>query len=211
MIPVVHVITNDEIIARDDFIDVACDIMGTLGPRGALHLRAANTAGARLQELGEGLAAAQAITGAWLVINDRVDVALVVRAKGAQLTSRSLTVDDARHAAPALAIGASVHSLEDGRTAVESGADWMVAGHVFVTPSHPEQEGRGLSFVRALSAASAVPVIAIGGVRPSHWPELQAAGAAGVAVIRGVWDAPNAERAANDYLSAYDDALPRST
>jgi thiamine-phosphate diphosphorylase len=206
MIPPVHVVTNDEIIARPDFIDIACDVMGTLGARGALHLRAAYTSGARLQELGEGLAAAQAITGAWLVVNDRVDVALAVRARGAQLTSRSLTVDDARHAAPSLAIGASVHSFEDGRAAVESGADWMVAGHVFVTPSHPGEEGRGLPFVRALGAASTVPVIAIGGVRPSHWPQLREAGVAGVAVIRGIWDAPNAERAANDYLSAYDDA-----
>lgn len=206
MIPLVHVITNDEIIARPDFVDVACDVMGVLGARGALHLRAAHTSGARLQELGEGLAAAQAITGAWLVVNDRVDVALAVRARGAQLTSRSLSVDDARHAAPSLAIGASVHSLEDGRTAIESGADWMVAGHVFATPSHPGEDGRGLPFVRALTAASAVPVIAIGGVRPSHWPVLREAGVAGVAVIRGVWDAPNAERAASDYLSAYDDA-----
>lgn len=208
-VPLVHVVTNDEIIARCDFVDVACDVMGVLGARGALHLRAAHTSGARLQELGEGLAAAQAITGAWLIINDRVDVALVVRAWGAQLTSRSLTVDDARHAAPSLAIGASVHSMEDARLAVAHGADWMVAGHVFATPSHPGEEERGLPLVRALAEASAVPVIAIGGVRPSHWAALREAGAAGVAVIRGIWDAPNAERAASDYLSAYDDA--RST
>lgn len=206
MIPIVHVVTNDEIIGRSDFVDVACDVMGVLGARGALHLRAAHTSGARLQALGEGLAAAQAITGAWLVMNDRVDVALAVRARGAQLTSRSLTVDDARHAAPSLAIGASVHSLEDGREAVDAGADWMVAGHVFATPSHQGEEGRGLAFVRALAAASATPVIAIGGVRPAHWRPLLDAGVAGVAVIRGVWDAANAERAASDYLSTYDDA-----
>jgi thiamine monophosphate synthase len=63
-----------------------------------------------------------------------------------------------------------------------------------------------LGFVRALAAASATPVIAIGGVRPAHWRPLLDAGVAGVAVIRGVWDAANAERAASDYLSTYDDA-----
>jgi thiamine monophosphate synthase len=43
-------------------------------------------------------------------------------------------------------------------------------------------------------------------VRPQHCAALRQAGAYGLAVIRGIWDATNAERAASDYLSAYDDA-----
>jgi thiamine-phosphate diphosphorylase len=205
-VPVVHAVTTDEIIARSDFIDVACDVMEALGARGALHLRAGRATGARLQELGEALAAAQAMTGAWLVVNDRVDVALAVHARGAQLTSRSLRVNDARRAAPALAIGASVHALREGIEAAEAGADWVVAGHVFATPTHAGEDERGMSFVRRLTPATKVPVIAIGGVRPEHLGVLREAGVYGVAVIRGIWDAPNAERAAGDYLSSYDDA-----
>jgi thiazole tautomerase (transcriptional regulator TenI) len=205
-LPVVHAVTSDEIVLRDDFIDVACAVMATLGPRGALHLRAGRVTAARLQTLAGGLEAAQAITGAWLVVNDRVDLALGTRARGAQLTSRSLRVADARRAAPILALGASVHSLDEARVAASEGATWLVAGHVFATQSHPGEEGRGISFVRALAAAVTIPVVAIGGVRPEHCRVLRAAGAYGLAVIRGIWDAPNAERAASDYLSAYDDA-----
>ena len=40
-LPVIHAVTNDEIVARADFLDVACAVMSALGPRGALHLRAA--------------------------------------------------------------------------------------------------------------------------------------------------------------------------
>ncbi|MDB4882051.1 MAG: thiamine-phosphate pyrophosphorylase [Gemmatimonadetes bacterium] len=205
-IPVVHAVTSDEIVARADFIDVACAVMAALGTRGALHLRAGRVPAARLQVLAEGLEAAQAITGAWLVINDRIDLALAVRARGAQLTSRSLAVSDARRAAPALALGASVHTLEEGRAAGVEGANWLVAGHVFATASHPGEPERGLPFVRGLVQAVRVPVLAIGGVRPEHGSVLRDAGVYGVAVIRGIWDAANAERAASDYLSSYDNA-----
>ena len=206
ILPVIHAVTGDEIVMRPDFIDVACAVMAALGPRGALHLRAGRISVARLQTLAGGLEAAQAVTGAWLVVNDRVDLALGARARGAQLTSRSLRVADARRAAPALALGASVHSLEEARAAAAEGATWLVAGHVFATATHPGEEGRGLPFLRAVTQAVPIPVIAIGGVRPEHCRVLRESGAYGLAVIRGIWDAPNAERAASDYLSAYDDA-----
>lgn len=205
-LPVIHAVTSDEIVSRSDFIDVACAVMAALGPRGALHLRAGRITAARLQALAGGLEAAQAVTGAWLVVNDRIDLALGARARGAQLTSRSLRVADARRAAPALALGASVHSLDEARVAASEGASWLVAGHVFATTSHPGEEGRGLSFLRAVTQAVTIPVVAIGGVRPEHCRVLRQSGAYGLAVIRGIWGAPNAERAANDYLSAYDDA-----
>jgi thiazole tautomerase (transcriptional regulator TenI) len=203
-VPLVHAVTTDEVVARPDFIDVACAVMGALGPRGALHLRAGRATGQRLQALGETLAAAQQVTGAWLVVNDRVDVALAVRARAAQLTSQSLTAADARLAAPGLAIGASVHAVAEGIEAAESGADWLVAGRVFDPLMQPGEDG--MAFVEALIAAVRVPVIAIGGVRPQHCRALRLAGVHGVAVIRGIWDAPNAEWAASDYLSCYDDA-----
>src|SRR5215831_16043780 len=128
-LPVVHAVTSDEIVARADFLDVACAVMSALGARGALHLRAGRATAARLQALAAGLEAAQAVTGAWLVVNDRLDLALACRARGAQLTSRSLRVADARRAAPALAVGASVHSLAEAKAAAEEGASWLVAGH----------------------------------------------------------------------------------
>ncbi len=209
LVPVVHVVTTDDLVARPDFIDVACGVMRVLGARGALHLRASRATGARLQMLGEALAVAQKLTGAWLVVNDRIDVALAVGARGAQLTSRSLTAADARHAAPTLALGASAHDVPEGVEAATNGADWLVAGRAVAGARREYGDawaGRGMEFIESLVAAVRVPVVAIGGVRPKHCRALRLAGAHGVAVIRGIWDAPNAERAASDYLSCYDDA-----
>src|SRR5262245_34476393 len=99
------------------------------GPRVAVHLRAAKLTGRRIYELASQLADLQDETGAWLVVNDRADVALTSGARGVQLTSRSMSPAHAARSAPALAIGASVHSLDDARAASTEGADWLVAGH----------------------------------------------------------------------------------
>ena len=204
-VPVVHAVTSDEIVARRDFIDVACGVMGVLGARGALHLRAPRLGAARLHELAEALAAAQSITGAWLVVNDRIDVALAVQARGAQLTSRSLLTADARHAAPSLALGASVHVVAEGVEAARAGADWLVVAHPFAPAAGDLADG-GTMLIERLAARVSLPLVAIGGVRPQHCRALRMARAHGVAVIRGIWDAPNAERAAGDYLSCHDEA-----
>lgn len=214
-----HAVTTDEIVGAADFLDRARGVMGALGPRGALHLRAPRAGGRRLHDLAAALLPGARATGCVLVVNDRLDVALAAGADGVQLTSRSLSAGDARAAAarsgaahppgagdgyPSFLIGASVHALDEARAAAAAGVDWVVAGHLFPTPSHAGAPGRGLAFLREVAGAVPCPVIGIGGVLPRHLPLLRAAGAHGAAVIRGVWDAENAERAASDYLSAYD-------
>ena len=203
-IPVVHAVTTDDIVSRPDFIDTACAIMRILGARGALHLRASRLTGARLLSLAEGLAAAQSLTGAWLIVNDRVDIALVSGARGTQLTSRSLVTGDARRVAPGLAIGASVHDAEEGRLAIAAGADWLVAPRTSPRATTATEASRRAGWVTELARSTSVPIIAIGGVQIDHVESLRASGMQGVAVIRGIWDAANAEQAASDYLSAYD-------
>ena len=203
-VPALHAVTSDEIVARSDFLDRARRVMQSGGTNVAVHLRTARLGGRALHELASHLAVVQNETGSWLVINDRADVALTAGARGVQLTSRSMLPADARHAAPTLLIGASVHSMEDAATAAEAGAHWLVAGHVVEAEPHPDQDGRGIAFIERLAAAHTVPVIAIGGVRPEHVAVLRTAGAYGVAAIRGVWHAHDAGAAVIEYLSAHE-------
>ena len=173
------------------------------GARVAVHLRAPRLGGRRLHDLASHIAALQRETGAWLVVNDRADVALTSGARAVQLTSKSMSPTDARRVASTLWVGASVHSDDDARAAAEGGAAWIVAGHVFETESRPREKGRGTAFIQRLAADHTLPIIAIGGVRPEHIPMLRAAGAYGVAVIRGVWHASDGGAAVIDYLSAH--------
>ncbi|MBC7788977.1 MAG: thiamine phosphate synthase [Anaerolineae bacterium] len=203
-IPRVHAVTDDTIVVRADFVERARAVMRALGARGAVHLRAHIVPAARLYTLALELAITQRESGCWLVMNDRIDIALAASARGVQLTSRSMGVADARTIALSLMLGASVHAPESAKTAEDEGADWVVAGHVFDTKSHTEGNGRGMPFIQTLLAATRLPVIAIGGVKPHHIAALRAAGVYGIAAITGIWGAENAERAATDYLSAYD-------
>lgn len=203
MVPAIHAVTTDEIVARPDFIERAAGVMQALGTRGAVQLRAPRTSGGALYAIASALAELQDATGAWLVVTDRVDVALAARARGVQLTSRSMAVADALTVAPALAIGASAHSLSEARAACEARATWLVVGQL-------TSERRGVAGPRALRelvADCGAPVVVIGGVTPGHVKGLRALGVFGVAAIRGVWDAERAEDAASEYLAAYDAAV----
>lgn len=202
-IPVLHAVTSDEIILHPEFVERARRVMHAGGSRVAVHLRAPRLNGRRLYDLACRLAALQRETGAWLIVNDRADVALTSGARGVQLTSRSMSPAAARRSVPTLFVGASVHSTADATEAVAAGVQWLVAGHVFETESHPGQEGRGTAFIERLAADSSVPILAIGGIRPEHVRTLRDAGAYGVAVIRGVWHASDAGAAVIDYLSAH--------
>jgi thiazole tautomerase (transcriptional regulator TenI) len=203
-VPVIHAVTSDAVLAIPTFADLARRVMRVLGASGAVHVRGSRASGARLFAVAEALAAEQATTGAWIVVNDRLDVALAAGAYGAQLTSRSMRMADARLVAGGLPLGASVHYASEAEVAEREGADWLVAGNVFETGSHPGAPGHGDGFAAALRDVTSIPLVAIGGIKPHHVGPLLAAGFHGVAAISGIWAAADAERAAVEYLSAYD-------
>ena len=209
-VPRIHAVTDDLILAHPEFTSRARGVMHALGPRGAVHLRARYLTAAQIYAIALALGDAQESTGCWLVVNERLDVALAARTHAAQLTTRSLTVADARLVAGELPLGASIHSAVEAMAAERDGADWVVAGHVFPTASHAGMPGRGAELVAAVSERITLPCIAIGGVRPAHVGALRDAGAYGVAAITGIWGAASAEAAASDYLSHYDGARGQS-
>lgn len=163
--------------------------MRALGARGAVHLRTSSTTGRRLHELASALADIQNATGCWLIVNDRVDIAAAVGARGIQLASHSLRVPEARAVAPDIPAGISIHSVEEAVAAQSSGAAWCVAGTVFETPTHVGREEARIPFIEEVARAVSIPVIAIGGIQPEHVGALRQAGAYGIATIRGAdWE-----------------------
>lgn len=127
----------------------------------------------------------QAIGEAALIINDRLDVALVAGANGVQLGERGFAVEDARRILPDVTlIGRSVHDIAGARAAADAGADYLLAGHVFDTPSKQGTPGRGPGWLAELVAAVSIPVIALGGITIERVPAVLEAGAYGVALGR---------------------------
>lgn len=170
----------------------------------AVQLREKDLGAAELARLGRALRGLTARRGAWLIVNDRVDVALAIGADGVQRTSTSLPVADIRAVADKrLKIGASVHSRAEAQAAAEAGADWIVFGPVYDTPSKraygPPQ---GLAALAATAAAVGVPVVAIGGITPERVREVLACGARGVAAISAILAADCPAGATARFLAA---------
>ncbi|MBI2156564.1 MAG: thiamine phosphate synthase [Candidatus Rokubacteria bacterium] len=143
-------------------------------------------------------------TQALLIVNDRVDVALAVGADAVQRTSTSLTVEDIRRiVGERLRIGASVHSLPEALEAELQGADWLVFGPVYDTPSKrvygPPQ---GLDRLARVTRAVRLPVLAIGGITPERVREVRRAGARGVAVVSAILGADSPADATRRFLDA---------
>ena len=126
-----------------------------------------------------------------VLINDRLDVACAVGAAGVHLTEQSISVADARKFArerglpAAFLVGASTHSLDSARAAADSGANYIIFGPVFSTPSKAAYgPPQGLERLATICRSASVPVLAIGGITPENAGECIAAGVAGIAAIR---------------------------
>lgn len=194
-LPRLHLITSDEVLGAGDFLGRARAVLAAHGPDVALHVRGHGLDGGPLLRVARELAPA----GGALLVNDRLDVALV-GGTGAQIGRHSLPVSAARQLLPDHWLGYSAHAVQEAEDAVHDGADFVVLGTIFATVSHPGWQGAGVGLVR--SAARVAPVVAIGGVTPDRVDACVEAGAYGVAVLGGVWRADDPVAATGLYLEA---------
>ncbi len=120
-----------------------------------------------------------------ILVNSRLDVALAGGAHGVHLPSAGLRASDLKSILPGdFILGVSAHSLREARRAALDGADYVLLGPVFPTPSKMHYgEPLGLSRFRQICAALSLPVFSLGGVRPEHIRRVLAAGACGIAGI----------------------------
>ena len=177
---------------------VACVAAAVAGGVGLVQLRAKDLPGGRLLSLAEELK--RAIDGrAVLLVNERVDVAVAVGADGVQLGEEALPVAAARKLLPQGAlVGRSVHSADGAADAALAGADFLLAGSMFATGSHPGAAPAGPGLMREAAARCDAPLVGIGGITPGNLGEVVAAGAAGVAVIRSILGSSDPQAAAEE-------------
>jgi thiamine-phosphate pyrophosphorylase len=150
-----------------------------------------------LAELVRSALAETRATGARIVVNDRLDVALAAGAAGVHLGGASLPVEmvaEWRRAAnrEQFLIGVSCHSPDAAHAGERGGADYLFFGPVFATPSKaPFGPPQGIERLREVCRAVKIPVLAIGGVTPENAARCLEAGAAGIAAIRLFQESPD--------------------
>ena len=151
-----------------------------------VQLRAKHLASGPLLELAEALVALGRPYGAEVVVNDRVDVAVLSRAAGAHVGQDDLAPADARaQLGPDAILGVSTHDSSQFARAMQGPASYIAIGPVFGTRTKDTGYAPvGLELVRAARRLGpAVPIVAIGGITLETAPSVLDAGATAVAVI----------------------------
>jgi thiamine-phosphate pyrophosphorylase len=142
-----------------------------------------------------------------LIINDRLDVAMAAGADGVHLPENGLPVGIARWLlGQHTLIGRSVHSKEAAIEAEQAGADYVQLGTIYTTESKPDAKPAGVDLVRKVSAAVAIPVLAVGGVRAENAAKVIEAGAFGASVISAIEAAADPEAAARQLVETMSEA-----
>jgi thiamine-phosphate pyrophosphorylase len=203
----IYVVTDRQQTSGRALEEVA--VAAARGGAGAIQLREKDLSARDLYTLGARIQAAISPYGVPLLINDRLDVALALDAAGVHLAGHSLPTAAARRVLGASKLlGVSTHSVEEARRATEDGADFIVFGPVFTTPSKvaygPPQ---GLQHLTTVVRQVSIPVIAIGGIDHTNLPQVLQAGAYGVAMIRAVLAAPDPYHATQKLRAAFAAAL----
>ncbi len=166
----------------------------------AVQLREKDLEGGELYRLASALRELTARYQAKLLINDRLDVALAVDADGVHLGQASVPVSTARQLLGLQKlIGVSTHSLDE--VAAAAGADFVVFGPVYFTPSKAEYgDPQGIDQLRAAVQHSRMPVLALGGIKLPQIPEVLATGAHGIGVITAISAASDPTQATRKLL-----------
>jgi thiamine-phosphate pyrophosphorylase len=154
----------------------------------AVQLREKDLGGRDIFDLAEKISRLCERYGASLFINDRVDVALAVDAAGVQLGKTSVPIEAARSLlGPERLIGASIHSLDELNDATRGGADFVLFGPVYFTPSKASFGApQGLAALQKIVATSALPVYAIGGITEQNVKAVRNLGVHGIALIAAI-------------------------
>ncbi len=191
------IVILDTAVAREARADL--ETLARSAARGGatmLQVRAKREPAGDVADLTRRIIAAAA--GLPVVVNDRLDVAIAAGASGCHLGQDDFPIAEARRLAPpGFWLGGSGGDPDEARRAAAAGAHYLGIGPIAATGSKADAgDAIGVAGFRAIHAAAPqVPAVAIGGVTAKLVPELLAAGAAGVAVIRAVVGAADPEAA----------------
>ena len=138
--------------------------------------------------------------GVPLIVNDRLDIALLSGADGVHLGQSDLPAAEARKlAGEGFIIGVTAHNVAEAREAEVSGADYLGCGAVFTTHTKQDTVPLGLAGLRAIREAVHIPLVGIAGITSENYRQVLAAGADGVAVVSAIMGAEDIRGAVRSF------------
>ena len=129
---------------------------------------------------------------ALFIINDRIDIAMILKCDGVHLGEKSIPINYAKDfLGNKFILGKSIHSVNETLSELESFLDYWIIGPIFKTLSHPNSDPIGLGAITELKKVSPLPIIGIGGITQNNSNYIIERGATGVAVKRYILESGN--------------------
>lgn len=139
------------------------------------------------------------------ILNHHIQLVEIVGADGIHLTSKSVSVNEARKIlGKDKIIGVSVHSIEEGLSAEKNGADYLTFGSIYPTHSKTgDYVIQGIDKLKTLTSQVTIPVFAVGGINTTNLSEVKATETAGFSVLGSLANSSNVEKTAREFLKAW--------
>jgi len=196
-----YLVTNSDAFKSDDeFLDrVALALKNGVY---IIQLREKNRPAKEIIELGYKIRELSSNFNALFIVNDRIDIAKIVKADGVHLGQDDISLKAAREIlGDEFIIGISTHCPDDAIKAQEGGADYIGVGPVFKTPTKPGRIPVGLDYVRWAGENVSIPFFAIGSIEPDNIDDVIKAGAKRVAVVRAIMNSTTPKENIEKFLS----------
>ncbi len=143
--------------------------------------------------------------GAMLVINDRVKVAIEIGADGLHVGQGDGDIADIRaRIGPDMVLGLSIEALEQLGSIPPDTVNYLGVGPLRATTTKPDAaQPLGMDGLARIIAATPLPCVAIGGIKPGDLAAIRQAGAVGVAVVSAISRARDMQSAARALVAEW--------
>lgn len=141
-------------------------------------------------------------SGAKLIINTHLDVALEIGADFFHIGLQQLHPYQTRLGQCGLPFGLSIHHGEEALYAESLGASYLLASHIFPTDCKKDLAPKGLKLIRDIRSKTKLPLIGLGGITPDNGSKIIESGADGIAVMSSIMASPDPYKATNELKKA---------
>jgi thiamine-phosphate pyrophosphorylase len=194
-----YVITDKRLIPRDRFVSTVEKAIK--GGANIVQLREKDTPHEEICSIGKNVLQLTKDYGIPLIVNDSPELAKEIGADGVHLGEYDESIEHARSVLGAQAIiGVSCYGqLERGMKAERGGADYIVFGTPYYTPTKPDRAPTSFDVIKeAKRLITSIPIFAIGGITPKNVDDVLETGVDGIAVITSVFGSTDPEAAARE-------------
>lgn len=139
-----------------------------------------------------------------LIVNNRIDIALAVDAKGAHIGQNDIPATAARKLlGPDKLLGVSAASLQEALQAQREGADYLGIGAMFPTKTKPDARMVSMDELYAIKKSIQIPIVVIGGIHQGNAAAFAEMGIDGLAAVSSIIAQPDIRRAAAELKRAF--------